>query len=158
MIEPCLNRGDIMKIGKKEFILRFLIVTGLIGGFSILPITLFSGFLWPNGISEALLDKIALIWGLSWFVPGGLFVVLQPIWGLKQRQDKPQKLVLQIKDFDDMKTHITKTLSEKKFEIIDSGFVNEKDEYIFFVKDSGVNIESFLLTSSKFFLVNQARW
>ena len=82
---------------------------------------------------------------------------LMPIWGLKQRQDKPQKLVLDINNFEDMKSYITGVLFENQFGIIDRGFVNENEEYIFFLKDTGINIECFLLTNTKFYCGDKAQ-
>ena len=146
-----------MKNPKKEFFLKFLIVAGLIGGASIFILIPLSGFLWPNEPEEILIDKMMRVWCLSWFVPGGLFMFLMPIWGLKQQQNKPQKLILDINNFDDMKSYITGVLYENKFEIIDSGFVTENEQYIFFLKDTGINIECFLLTNAKFYCDEKAQ-
>ena len=137
--------------------MKFLIVAALIGGVSIFILIPCSDFLWPDVPEEIVLDKMMRFWCLSLFIPGGLFMFLLPVFGLKQRQDKPQKLILNINNFEEMKFYITRVLSENQFEIIDSGFVNESEQYIFFLKDTGINIESFLLTNAKFYCDDKAQ-
>lgn len=146
-----------MKNGKKEFIIKFLIVLSLVGGASLVFLIPCRNLLFPNQPDEIAIEKIMFIWCASFFIPGGTLWFLIPLWGLKQRQDKPEKLILDINNFDEMKAYVTDVLLKNQFEIIENGFLRENEEYVFYLKDTGINIECFLLTNAKFYCDEHAQ-
>lgn len=146
-----------MKNEKKEFVMKFLIVVTLLAGASILVLIPCRNIFFPNQAEEIVLEKIMLIWCISFFVPGGVFVFLLPIFGLKQRQAKPDKIILDINNFQEMKLYVTETLLYNQYEVFEQGLTIEDEEYIFFIKDIGINIECFLLTNSKFYCKESAQ-
>ena len=140
-----------MKNGKKEFLMKLLIVSSIIGGFSFIILLPCCELIFPNDELEVAAEKAMFIWCASFFIPGGLFVFLLPILGLKQKQDKPEKLILDINNFEQMKLYLTAKLLDNQYEILEQGIINENEEYIFFIKDTGINIECFLLTNTMFY-------
>jgi len=131
--------------------MKFLIVVTLVAGASILFLIPCRNILFPNQDEDIVLEKMMLFWCTSIFVPGGIFVFLLPIWGLKQRQAKPDKMILDISNFEEMKLYVTEKLLYNKYEVYEQKIISEDEEYIFFIKDIGRNIECFLLTNAKFY-------
>ena len=117
--------------------MKFLIVVTLVAGASIIFLIPCRNILFPDQDENIVLEKMMLFWCTSFFVPGGIFAFLLPIWGLKQRQAKPDKMILDITDFKEMKLYITEKMLLNQYEVYEQKIINEDEEYIFFIKDIG---------------------
>ena len=128
----------------KELIIKSnIVISATFGLFAVLGLPVIAIFI--NEKYETILYNIWVADLIAFLITGLILMILLPIFGLKQKPVKAEKIIVKFNNFDEVLAHFKYTTNIHGYQLIEKSILNEETWIYIFIRKKILKLESVVL-------------